>query len=247
MNNVKAIFKKQFKGSVKNPETLIQFMIYPVMAFVMGFVTNFDFSDYGLPQEMLDAMMANMPNMVTMMACMFAGMALIPAVAGIIAEDIERKSMRFLLMAGVKPTAYLIGVGSVIFLVSILTSVVFSFIGGFSGLDFWIFTASMLSGVVASTAMGAIIGILTKNQQSATALSMPIAMVLGFGPMIAQFNETAARVLNIFYTQQLNVVANYLEFGGDTPLWQSFAIMWANILVLGISFVIVYRKKGLRE
>jgi len=247
MNNVKAIYKKQFKGSVKNPETLIQFMIYPVMAFAMGFVTNLDFSEYGLPQEMLDAMMANMPNLVTMMACMFAGMALIPTVAGIIAEDIERKSMRFLLMAGVKPTAYLIGVGSVIFLVSILTSVAFSFIGGFSGVDFWIFTASMLSGVMASIVLGAIIGMLTKNQQSATALSMPIAMVLGFGPMMAQFNDTAARVLHIFYTQQLNIVANYLEFGGDTPLWQAFAIIWANILVLGILFVVVYRKKGLRE
>jgi len=245
MNNVKAIYKKQFKGSVKNPEILIQFMIYPVMAFVMGFVTNFDIE--GVPQDILDAMMANMPNLVTMMACMFAGMALIPVVAGIIAEDIERKSMRFLLMAGVKPMAYLIGVGSVIFLVSILASVAFSFIGGFGGLDFWIFTASMLTGVAASIVMGAIIGILTKNQQSATALSMPIALVLGFGPMMAQFNETAARVLHIFYTQQLNVIAGYLEFGGDTPLWQSFAIMWANILVLGILFVVVYRKKGLRE
>jgi len=247
MSSTKAIFKKQFKGSVKNPEILIQFMIYPVMALVMGFMTNIDLDVYGLPQEMLDAMAANMPNLVTMMACMFAGMALIPAVAGIIAEDIERKSLRFLTMAGVKPTAYLIGVGSVIFLVSVLSSVAFSFIGGFSGPDFWIFTAAMLSGVAASVVLGATIGILTKSQQSATALSMPIALVLGFGPMMAQFNDTAARVLHIFYTQQLNLVADYLGYGGDTPLWQSFGIMWANIVVIGVLFAVVYRKKGLGE
>jgi len=249
MNSVKAIFKKQFKGSVKNPETLIQFMIYPVMALVMNVMTNIDFEGYYLPQEFIDTMMNNMPNLATMMATMFAGMALIPTVAGIIAEDIEKKSLRFLVMAGVKPSAYLIGVGSVIFLVSIFTSAAFGFIAGFSGIDFLIFCASMLSGVAASIVLGATIGILTKNQQAATALSMPVALVLGFGPMLAQFNDRAARVLHIFYTQQLNVVADNLNYPylATTPLWQSFVIVGVNILVVGILFVVVFRKKGMGE
>jgi len=69
---------------------------------------------------------------------------------------------------------------------------------------------------------------------------------LGFGPMMAQFNDTLARFLHVFYTQQLNVVANYLTTGGaDTPLWQSFAIMWANAAVLGVLFMMAYKKKGL--
>ncbi|MCL2360381.1 MAG: ABC transporter permease [Defluviitaleaceae bacterium] len=249
MSSTKAIFKKQLKGSVKNPETLIQFMIYPVMALVMGVMTNIDFEGYYLPQEMIDAMMANMPNLATMMATMFAGMALIPTVAGIIAEDIEKKSLRFLVMAGVKPSAYLIGVGSVIFFVSALTTVAFGFIAGFGGMDFLIFSASMLAGVAASIVLGATIGILTKNQQAATALSMPIALVLGFGPMAAQFNDTAARVLHIFYTQQLNVVADNLNhpYLATTPIWQSFVIMGANILVVGVLFVVVFRRKGMGD
>jgi len=249
MSSTKAIFKKQFKGSVKNPETLIQFMIFPIMALIMGVMTNIDFEGYDMPQEIIDAMIANMPNLATMMATMFAGMALIPTVAGIIAEDIEKKSLRFLIMAGVKPSAYLIGVGSVIFLVSVLTSAAFGLIAGFGGVSFLIFVVSMLSGVAASIVIGATIGILTKNQQAATALSMPIAMVLGFGPMMAQFNDTAARVLHIFYTQQLNVVADMLNNvpGVTTPIWQSIAIIWANVAVVGILFVIVFRRKGVRD
>ena len=103
-----------------------------------------------------------------------------------------------------------------------------------------------MSGVAASIMLGSSIGILSKNQQSATGLAMPFAMILGFGPMMAQFNEDVGRALNFTYTQQLNVVSDYLTGEITTPLWQSFAIMWGNVAVLAVMFVIVYAKKGLR-
>jgi len=240
MRSLKAIFKKQLKDTLKNPMALMNFILFPLVAFAMKSFMDVE----GIPEEML----ANMPNMATMMAVVFAGMGLIPAVAGVIAEDIENKSLRFLMMAGVKPASYLLGIGSVTFFLSIFTAAAFGFIGEFTGGELWIFTASIMSGVAASIVLGATIGILTKNQQTATALSMPVAMVLGFGPMMAQFNDTLASTLHIFYTQQLNVVTDYLNFGvTGTPLWQSFAIIWANVVVLGILFTIAYKKKGLKD
>ena len=245
MRNVKAIFKKQLKGTLKTPEILIQFIIFPLIAFLMNLMMVTDFE--GIPEDIAQMLAANMPNMATMQATMFAGMGLIMVMSGIIAEDMEKKSLRFLTMAGVKPVSYLIGVSGVVFFVSFLTSVAFSLIGGFSGTDFWIFTAAMMSGVAASIVLGATFGILAGNQQSASGLSLPVAIVLGFGPMMAQFNDTLARFLHIFYTQQLNVVADYLTGGVvETPLWQSFTIMWANVAVLGVLFAIVYKKKGLK-
>jgi hypothetical protein len=140
--------------------------------------------------------------------------------------------------------SYLIGVSGVIFLISFFTSAAFGLIGEFSGLDFWIFTAAMMSAVVGSTVLGATFGILMGNQQAASALIFPIAIILGFGPMMAQFNENIARVLHVAYTQQLNIVADYLTHGGvDTPLLHSFGIMWVNVAVLGILFVFVFKKK----
>ena len=249
MRSVKAIFKKQFKDILKNPAVLIQFILYPFIAFVIDLIMVTDFNFEGIPEditEMIMAGMPNMPNMGTMQASIFAGMGLITTICGIIAEDMDKKSLRFLTMAGVKPISYLMGVSGVIFFVSFLTSAAFGIIGGFTGLDLWIFTAAMMSAVVGSTVLGAIFGILAGNQQVASALVLPVSVILGFGPMMAQFNENIARYLHIVYTQQLNIVADYLTIGGgDTPLWHSFGIMWANVTVLGLLFVIVFRKKWL--
>jgi len=245
MRNLKAVFKKQFKGTIQSPEILLQFIIFPLLAFVMNLMVVTDFE--GVPEDIAVMLSANMPNMVTMQASIFAGMGLITVMSGIVAEDIEKKSLRFLMMAGVKPISYLIGVSGVIFVVSFFTSAAFSFIGEFSGLDFWIFTGAMMSGVAGSIVLGATIGMLAGSHQSASGLALPAAIVLGFGPMIAQFNDTLARILHPFYTQQLNVVANYLTTGSiEAPLWHAFAIMWANVAVLSILFAIVFAKKGLR-
>jgi ABC-2 type transport system permease protein len=259
MSSFKAIYKKQLKDTLRNPTVLIQFMIFPLLAFIITIFMDME----NMADEMMgmipyaalayidvDAivagMNANMPNLVTMQATIFAGMGLIPVVSGIIAEDVERKSLRFLKMAGLKPAAYLLGIGGVIFFISIFSSVAFTLIAGFGGTDFLFFTGAMLAGVSASIVLGATFGIMSANQQAASGLAMPVAMVLGFGPVISQFNSTVADVLHFTFTQQLNVIANYLDTGiGDTPLWESFAIIGANIAVLAIIFAVVYKRKGL--
>lgn len=267
MRNAKAVFKKQFKGMINSPESLMQFIIFPLIAFIFKILINFeDMAEMtyemlaaipDMTEELLavmpdmtfmtDQMMANMPDLTIMQAIIFAGMGLIPVVAGIIAEDIEKKSLRFLIMAGVKPSSYLLGIGGVLFFFSLLTSVAFAFIGGFGGWEFWLFSAAMLSGVAASIVLGAAIGILTKNQQSATGLAMPFAVLFGFIPVIAQFNDQVARIFRFTYTQQLNIIAaNFTTSANVTPIWQSFAIMWANVAVFGFIFVLIFKAKGLK-
>ena len=245
MNSFNAIFKKQWKDTMANPVILLNFFLFPAVAWMMTQFAMPDFTD--VPADIIAMMYANTPDMANMMAVMFAGMGLIPAVAGFIAEDIEKKSLRFLNMAGLKPMSYLLGVGSVTFIFSLVTAIAFGFISDFYGRDLFLFIGGLLSGVVASTVLGATIGMFCKNQQSATGASMPAAMVLGFGPMMAGFNESFARYLHPLYTQQLNVITDYLTLGsGDTPLWQAFAIIWANVAVIGILFTLVYVKKGLK-
>ena len=254
-NPTKAIFVKQLKATIKTLESLIQFIIFPLLAWMMGFMMNQDamvegFYELDLGQDMIDMLSAqvvsSMPNMVTMQATIFIGMGLIPVVAGIISDDMERKSIRFLSMAGVKPGQYIRGIGGVVFLLSFFSSLAFTFIGGFFGMDTLIFMGAMMSGAVASIILGATIGMFCGNVQSASGLAMPFALVLGFGPLFAQFSDTIARIWHVSYTQQLNVIADYLDFGySGTPLWESFAIIWANIAVLGVLFALVYKKKGI--
>jgi ABC-2 type transport system permease protein len=178
----------------------------------------------------------------TMMASIFVGTLVQPACT-IIAEDREKKSLRFLIIAGVKPLAYLLGIGGATFTVSVFSSLALGYIGGFSPDEFMAFMAVMMSGAVASIILGATIGIYSKNQQAATGLSTPIAVGLGIAPMVTLFNERAERVICILYTQQINVVVNDFSAGLARPL----AVIWINIIVLAVLFVISYVGKGLRE
>ncbi|MCL1843968.1 MAG: ABC transporter permease [Defluviitaleaceae bacterium] len=257
LSGFKAIFKKQIKDTLRNPASLMQFIIFPLIAFVITLLMDFeaqaesmaalipyDVDIYAIAADMV----ANMPNLTTMQATIFAGMGLIPVVSGIIVEDVERKSLRFLKMAGLKPSSYLLGIGGVILFYSFFSSVAFSLIGEFRGLDFWVFLASMMSGVAASIVLGATFGVMSTNAQASAGVAMPVAMILGFGPLVAQFNDSVARGLHFTFTQQLNVVADYLNTGiSDTSLWESFAIIWANVAVLSVLFAIVYTKKGLKD
>jgi ABC-2 type transport system permease protein len=230
MRSAKEIFIKQAKDIFRNPMMLVQFIIFPAVAFIMTeLVTK---SNEDIPSNMF----------VTMMAAIFAGMALITSAAGVIAEDKERKSIRFLVMAGVKPHEYLLGTGGFILLAGLIVSVAFGFIGTFTGTEFVKFITVMAGSVAASIMLGASIGMLSKNQQAATAAAVPAAFILGFAPMIASFNPTVEKVANVLYTQQLNVIVN--DFSANFT--QAMTVIGINVAVLLIYFVFAYTKKGLK-
>ncbi len=230
MKSTGAIFIKQAKDIFKNPMVLVQFIVFPAVALVM---TNL----IAKPNEHISNNM-----FVTMMAAIFAGMALITTMAGVIAEDKERKSIRFLVMAGVKPHEYLLGTGGFILLAGVLVSVVFGLIGTFTGAELGKFLIIMTFSTAASVLLGASIGMLSKNQQSATAVSMPLAMIFGFVPMLASFSKPIEKAASFLYTQQLNVVVN--DFSANFT--KAMVVTAVNIGVLMVLFVLAYRKSGLR-
>jgi len=231
MKIIKAIFTKQAKDMLKNPMVLVMFIIFPAVALIMTLLIGED-SEINVPENMF----------VTMMAAIFAGMGLVTAVSGAIAEDIERKSLRFLVIAGVKPHQYLIGTGGFFLLAGVITSIAFALIGNFNTTEILKFLAIMVSGTATSILLGATIGMMSKNQQAATALGTPIAMLVGFTPMIAGFNETVARVANVLYTQQINVIVDDFSIS----LYRPLLVIGINIAVLTVLFVIAYKKKGLK-
>ena len=231
MRATKAIFVKQAKDMFKNPAVLVMFIVFPAVAFIMTALVPIPENDF-----------IGENSFVTMMAAIFAGMGLITAVAGAIAEDIESKSLRFLVIAGVKPHQYLLGIGGFFLLAATLTSVVFALIGNFTAMELWKFLIIMVSGTAASILLGATIGMWSKNAQAAGGLAMPFAMIIGFAPMIAGFNETVEKVAGVLYTQQINVIVNDFEASMVDPL----LVIAANIAVLTVFFVIAYKKRGLK-
>lgn len=224
------MFQKQAKDMTKNPGMLVMFAIFPAVALIMTQLIAKQNPD--IPSSMF----------TTMMAGIFAGMALITSVAQFISEDIEHKRLRLLVMAGVKPHQYLTGLGGFILTLGIIVSIVFALIGEFRGEDLWKFLAVMIMSTAASIILGAAIGILTGNQQMAVALGFPVSMVIGFLPMIASFNERIERVTSFIYTLQLNAIVN--DFSANFQ--KAMIVISSNIVVFIILFVIAYKMKGLK-
>jgi ABC-2 type transport system permease protein len=231
MRSIKAVFIKHALDIFKNRMVLIQFAVFPIIAFAMTELVAK--ADDTIPDTMF----------VTMFAAIFAGRIMLTTTAGIIAEDKEHKSLGFLIMAGVKPYEYLLGMGGVLLCASLIVSCVFALMGGFGGRGILLFLSVMMLGSTASILLGTSIGILSKNQQAATAIGMPVAMILGFCPIFTMFNDTAKKIFSIFYTQQMGVVVN--DFSAD--IVNSILIILSNIAVLTVLFTLVYKNKGLRS
>lgn len=208
----------------------IQFVMYPVMAAILESAVKIE----------------NMPEhfFAGMFAVMHIGMGSLCVMTAVIAEEKEKNTLRILLFGGVRPAEYLLGIGTYILSACMAGGVVFALLGEYRGKDFLVFMAVMASGIIVSMLFGAVIGIYSKSQVSATAVATPLMMVFAFLPMLAMFNKTIARAADLAYSQQIQLLFNHLQAGT--------AIEPKNLIVIGINFVIAaagftyaYRKCGL--
>ena len=229
MRNFIAVFLKQVKETFKNKAIFIQFVMFPGMCIVMENAV----------------VMEDMPEhfFVKLFSVMFAGMAPLVCMSGIIDEEKEKNTLRTLLMCNVKPFEYLAGVGTYVFLVCMAGAGVFGWCGGYTGAELGAFLLIMAVGILLSQLTGAVIGVWSKDQMAATSMMVPVMMVFSFLPMLAMFNESIKRVAEVFYSQQLNILINNL---GTAPVEaKSIIVIGANFLVAAAAFCVAFKKKGL--
>ncbi len=229
MRNIKAVFLKQIIDTVKNKAVFIQFVMFPAMAVIME-------SSIKIP---------DMPGhfFARLFAVMFAGMAPLTCMSAIISEEKESSTLRALMMSGVKPRQYLVGIGAYVFIMCMAGTAVFAFLGEYSGAELALFLAAMTAGIILSEVIGAVIGIFAGNQMAATSLTVPVMIVLSFVPMLSTFNESVRKAAKIIYTQQLSEIINGI---GSADISAKAVIVVAVNFAVGILlFTLAYRKKGL--
>ena len=222
-----AIYIKQFQDVLKNAGVLIQFLLYPGMTFMMVRIIDMPY----VPASFH----------VSMFASMFVGMAMVSSMAAPIAEDGEKNSLRFLMMAGVKSHEYLIGVGGVYLTCALFTSIAFTILmPDLSIIENLLMLSSLMLGAVASTILGAIIGMISSNEQEASSMGSLAGLFLGFGPMITNLtgNEVMERIFRNVYT--MNFV---LENFRAADVLRNFGVIFANIMVLVTLFAWAYGKQ----
>jgi len=226
VNTVTAIFTKQMDDLTKNVSVTVMFVLFPVMAWLLS---SFIGGEEGAAQ-------------IGMFAAMFVGSTPMIIIANNVAEDIEYKSLRFLVMAGVRPWQYLLGLIGFVLVMSVLSVAAFIFIGGFSGDLLIRFIIVAVLGLIASSILGGAIGIFAKNVQQASVIYTPFMMALAFMPMLSMFNELIARIAPYLFSYQvLRVIMDpYADFT------HALIVIGVNIVALLAFFVVAYRKKGLK-
>lgn len=231
LNRIKAILKKQVKDTLKNKTVLLQFIIFPAIAFVMTQVVIGN--DVGIEKKYF----------AVLFATMFAGM--IPAInmVNIITEEKENDTLRVLVMSNVKPVEYLIGISVYVFIMCIVCTVLLGMIGDYWGIELLKFTAVVAMGLVTSIMLGGVIGIIARNQMSGSSVIIPISVVTSFLPMLSMFSNSIEKVSKYVYTQQIYYLINDLSSANFTT--ERIMVIAGNYIVFAGIFIIAYRKKGL--
>lgn len=225
MTNISAVFKKQVLDTLKNKAILIQFILFPLMTVIM--------TTTGVPPRFF----------TNMFAPMYMGMAPLISMATIISEEKEKNTLRALLRANVKPMEYLAGVGGYVLLGCMTGSVILGAPAGFSPREWCAFALIMLCGISVSLVMGAAIGTLSKSMSSGVSMAMPVMMIFSFLPMLAQFNDTVAKIARITYTQQFTKLLGSVENINISA--ENVCVILLNALAATAAFVVAYKKCGL--
>lgn len=229
MRNVAAVFHKQIKDTFKNKEILIQFVMFPLIAFIMEKLIHVE----ELPRNYF----------VNMFSSMFVGMAPLVSIAAVISEEKEKNTLRVLMMSGVKPAEYLLGVGSYIWTACMVGALVMGITGNYKGRDLAVFLAVMGVGILASMLIGAAIGTLSRNQMMATSLTVPVMMIFAFLPMLAGFNDHIKNIARIAYSEQIGILIG--RVGEFQVGWENVSVIMGNMLAAVLVFRYAYRKCGL--
>ncbi len=98
----------------------------------------------------------------------------------------------------------------------------------------------MFVGHICSFLLGATIGLVSKNQMTATSINVPVMMILSFLPMLSMFNETIKKFSKFLFSEQLYLLVNDLEQIKMTL--ETGIIMICNIILIIVIFLIIYKK-----
>jgi len=111
-------------------------------------------------------------------------------------------------------------------------------------IGFGVFMLLTTLGLVASTLLGAVFGIASKNQAAASTMVTPLMLVL-MVPMFFPDNFLVDNILYYFFTEQILISIANIAFDDGGLEMMPLLIVAANIFVMSVIFGVYYKKRGL--
>jgi ABC-2 type transport system permease protein len=225
LRKIGAICAKQLKVMAYNLFILVGFLAAPIMAFFMrgdgpdGFVLSF----------------------LILINVLFAGAN---TMCVLIAEEKEKHTLNVLITSTVSGFDFLIS--NLIITVGITVAIngIIFFILGFQGvLPFVPFLLLTGVGVMPAALIGAIIGIVTKNQMTATTAIVPVMVLLIYIPAFMQGSFFVENIIYYGFAEQMVSGLTSVYLGESIAV--NLGVIALNLFVLMVVFGLCYRKKGL--
>ena len=229
------LFKKDLRDVLKNANGLFMLLLplfFSVLYSVMDFGGEFLGSGY-----------------VLMLCCLMC-MCMVPVsfLSMIIAEEKEKNTLRTLMLSNVSAAEFILSKALVTYVMMELVMVASFFIVKYavSALPSFILITTLSSFCVIF--LGALIGIVSKNQMSTGIFSTPIMLVLLIPPIFGQMNNFFAGIAKFTPTNAMMQLFFSLDAGlplsSSDNLFQIAVIAVWTVLAAAV-FVMVYRKKRL--
>lgn len=229
MYHVQAIIRKQLKDTLRNKPTLVQFVMFPAIAAILTLSAG----EFQLPPRYF----------VNLFSVMYVCMAPILILSAIISEEKEKGSLRMLMMSNVKPMEYLLGVGTYVFVLCMIGVLIMGVIGRYPLEELPQYLVLNAGGILISSVIGALIGVVSDNQTAASGLSVPAMLITSFVPMLSMFNESIRSVGQFLYSQQI-----YEQISSGSTMsfsLQSCSIVLVNFAAVLALYIYMYKKKHL--
>lgn len=223
-NIIRAVFINYAKDTKKNRKSMLAFVLIPVLAYLMQFILG-------------DTTHKEHLSMIFMYLGMHCTLIPIMSSASAVAQDKEKNTLRAMMMNGVSPFEYLIGVSAFNILLTVAFSSLFVIMAADVSVVGRIYLAALLCSMI-STLIGLTIGAYAQNMTAATSLTMVIGLPLMLLTAYSNISPALEKYANVLYNKQaMNVLADEGLING-----KSLFVIGCNFIIVIILFVVAFQK-----
>ncbi len=236
---IKALLVKELKDLLKN----VNYLVMAALPLVICIIYTQIFK--GMPGNGS----AETTAVFVLNLCLSMNLVLVSAfIIGMsVAEEKEKNTLRTLMLSAVTPFEFFLSKGLITLVITVITNTIMYFVVGLSvsHLPFYLFVTTLCS--LCLIELGAVIGIVSKNQMATGTNGMPLYFIFLFIPIFASINKVFESIAIYLPTYNLSLLLERDLLGSiikSTPIF-NFSVILIWIVLSGIIFAYFYKKKGL--
>lgn len=223
---IRALLRKDVKNDLRNT-TVLLYLVLPLF-FTILYKSIFSDTE-GMPSSFV------LVIGILMNICMFP----ISGTAMFIAEEKEKNTLRTLMLSNVSAAEFLLSKALVSYVLTEAIGVgIYLITNADVSLPWFLLITSLAA--ICLMLLGAVVGIVSKNQMSTGIIASPLMLIMLMPPIFAQISESIAKIAQFVPT---NALIELMVGTERTAFHLTVLISW--IVVSCALFAVVYRRKRL--